>query len=108
MNYLYILWGFLILAGLGLIFGFAVTLAAFFFEVKEDPRIAVVEKLLPGANCGACGYPGCHALAEAIVKGEVTKISTCKVGKPDKNFKPIADYLAAHPNEDGSAVKTTI
>ena len=38
--------------------------------VYEDPRIDDVEALLPGANCGACGYPGCRALAERLVEGE--------------------------------------
>ena len=38
------------------------------FKVEEDPRIDIVEGLLPGANCGGCGYPGCRGLAEAAVK----------------------------------------
>ncbi|MGF1509831.1 MAG: RnfABCDGE type electron transport complex subunit B [Myxococcota bacterium] len=40
--------------------------------VQEDPRIDVVEDLLPHANCGACGYPGCRPFAEALVGGEVS------------------------------------
>ncbi|HNW83594.1 MAG TPA: RnfABCDGE type electron transport complex subunit B [bacterium] len=39
------------------------------FNVVEDPRIDVVAELLPGANCGGCGYPGCRGMAEAFVKG---------------------------------------
>jgi Na+-translocating ferredoxin:NAD+ oxidoreductase RNF subunit RnfB len=38
------------------------------FYVYEDPRIDEVAELLPGANCGGCGYPGCRGLAEALVK----------------------------------------
>jgi RnfABCDGE-type electron transport complex B subunit len=38
------------------------------FKVEEDPRIDVVAELLPGANCGGCGYPGCRGLAEVLVK----------------------------------------
>ena len=38
------------------------------FKVDEDPRIDEVSDLLPGANCGGCGYAGCRALAEALVK----------------------------------------
>jgi Na+-translocating ferredoxin:NAD+ oxidoreductase RNF subunit RnfB len=38
------------------------------FKVDEDPRIDEVTELLPGANCGGCGYPGCRGLAEALVK----------------------------------------
>ena len=40
--------------------------------VVEDPRIDVVEDLLPAANCGACGFPGCRPFAEALVKAETT------------------------------------
>ncbi|MFP4531091.1 MAG: FAD-dependent oxidoreductase [Desulfobacterales bacterium] len=56
--------------GLGLIIGLALSFASRIFYVYEDPRIAKVENLLAGANCGGCGYTGCSAAAEAIVKGE--------------------------------------
>lgn len=102
MNYLYILWGFLILSGLGAVLGILLVLAEKFFHVEEDPRIAEVEKLLPNGNCGACGFPGCHGMAEALVNGSVKRCSTCKVGKKDKNFDPIIVYLAAHPDKDGT------
>ena len=39
------------------------------FAVHEDPRIAQVIELLPGANCGGCGFPGCSGMADALVKG---------------------------------------
>ena len=39
------------------------------FAVKEDPRIAQVSAILPGANCGGCGFPGCSGMADALVKG---------------------------------------
>jgi len=38
------------------------------FAVHEDPRLAQVTAVLPGANCGGCGYPGCSGLAGALVK----------------------------------------
>ena len=38
------------------------------FEVYEDPRIAQVQEILPAANCGGCGYPGCGGFAAACVK----------------------------------------
>ncbi|MDD7316081.1 MAG: RnfABCDGE type electron transport complex subunit B [Bacillales bacterium] len=97
-----IIWAILILAALGIIFGLGLSLASKYLYVKEDERIDEVAKLLPNANCGACGYPGCRGLAEAIVKGEEHKISKCKPGKPDKNFTPIINYLNEHPNEDGT------
>ena len=40
------------------------------FEVKEDPRIAEVAEVLPQANCGGCGFPGCAAFAGACCKSE--------------------------------------
>ena len=38
------------------------------FHVYENPHIAEIEELLPGANCGSCGYSGCHAFAVACVE----------------------------------------
>lgn len=39
------------------------------FAVKTDPRVGQVIEILPGANCGGCGFPGCGGLADALVKG---------------------------------------
>lgn len=39
------------------------------FAVKTDPRVGEVTSLLPGANCGGCGFAGCANMAEALVKG---------------------------------------
>lgn len=97
-----ILYAFLILGGIGLVLGIALALFAKLFYVKEDNRIAEVEKMLPNYNCGSCGYAGCHQMAEALVSGEEKVISKCKPGKKDKNFDPIIAYLSSHPDEDGS------
>ena len=64
---------------MGGVLGLILALAAKLFEVKVDERIPKVQQALPGANCGGCGYTGCAALAEAIVKGEA-KLSSCSVG----------------------------
>ena len=37
------------------------------FAVKEDPRIGQVAEILPQANCGGCGFPGCSGMADALV-----------------------------------------
>lgn len=108
-NYLLIaLYAFLILLAIGVVMAILLVVAEKFLHVEEDKRIADVEKLLPGANCGNCGYAGCHDLAEAIVKGEVKKVSQCKVGNVDKNFKPIVSYMENHLNEDGSKTVPTV
>ncbi|MBQ9079443.1 MAG: Fe-S cluster domain-containing protein [Clostridia bacterium] len=69
----------LILAGLGLVFGIVLAVASKAFAVEVDERVPAVTDVLPGANCGGCGYSGCAALAEAIVKGEA-KPNACTVG----------------------------
>ena len=57
-----------IFAGLGLLFGLVLAIASRVFAVRQDERIPLVLDCLPGANCGGCGYSGCSALAEAIVR----------------------------------------
>ncbi len=59
-----------IFAGMGVIFGVVLAIASRIFAVESDPRVEQVLEALPGANCGGCGYSGCQALAQAIVKGE--------------------------------------
>ena len=39
------------------------------FAVEEDPRLGQVGEILPGANCGGCGFAGCSGMAAALVKG---------------------------------------
>ncbi|MDR2734590.1 MAG: RnfABCDGE type electron transport complex subunit B [Spirochaetota bacterium] len=60
----------LVITGLGFLFGYALALAAKKFAVSKDERAAAIEELLPGANCGACGFPGCAGYAEAIVSSK--------------------------------------
>ena len=50
------------------------------FKVEEDARIDVVTDLLPGANCGGCGFPGCRGFAEACVKADSLDNLLCPVG----------------------------
>ncbi len=59
--------------------------------VYEDPRIDAVEEMLPHANCGACGYPGCRPFAEALVKGEAAP-GKCTVSS-DEGRAQVASYL---------------
>jgi len=57
-----------ILAGIGLVAGLGLALAARFYAVKEDPRVEEVEDILPKGQCGACGFAGCKGYAEAVVE----------------------------------------
>ena len=65
---------------LGIVLAVILYFVAEKFKVYEDPRIDDVEALLPGANCGGCGYPGCRGLADAIVKAETMDNLFCPVG----------------------------
>ena len=89
---------------LGLLLGFGLAWASEKFKVEVDERIEKVIEMLPGYNCGACGYPGCSGFGEGIVAGEVEKLSDCKPGK-DEHYDPIMAYLLDHPNKDGSVIK---
>jgi RnfABCDGE-type electron transport complex B subunit len=64
---------------LGLITSITLAVASRVFYVEEDPRELAVTDTLPGANCGACGYPGCKASAKAIVAGKAP-VYVCVVG----------------------------
>ena len=50
------------------------------FAVYEDPRIAQVAEVLPQANCGGCGFPGCSGFAAACVKAGSLEGKMCPVG----------------------------
>ena len=69
----------IIFASLGLVSGILLAVASKLFAVKTDERIPMITDALPGANCGGCGFSGCGALAESIVKGEA-KCNACSVG----------------------------
>lgn len=70
------------------------------FKVEEDPRIDEVEKMLPGANCGGCGFAGCRGMADALVKNDDISTLFCPVGGGD-TMKSIASYLGkAAPDKE--------
>ncbi len=58
-----------LMLGIGAVCGIVLSLSSKVFYVYEDPRIALVEANLAGANCGGCGYAGCSAAAQAVVEG---------------------------------------
>lgn len=67
------------LSVLGLLFGLGLVFASRKFHVEIDPRLEKVCTVLPGANCGACGYAGCVGFAESLFKqgGEIDKCRVC-------------------------------
>ena len=89
MDIVNILWALLWFSLFSIVFGAALAIASKVFAVKTDERTEAVAELLPGANCGGCGYAGCAACAEAIVRGDA-KTTACSAGGQE-----IADKIAA-------------
>ena len=79
MNWIPVILALGVLGVMGLVFGIMLSVADKKLHVETDPRIGQVKDCLGGANCGACGYAGCDALAEAIVAGEA-KPNACPAG----------------------------
>ena len=65
----FILIAVIVLGAIALIAALVLYVCSKRFAVYEDPRISQVNELLPGANCGGCGYAGCGGMADALVKG---------------------------------------
>ena len=79
------------LGGLGLLFGAVLAYASKIFHVERDVRIEKINEILPQANCGGCGYPGCINYAEAVIVKNVS-MTLCAPGG-DKVLEKIAALL---------------
>ena len=74
-----VIWAIVVLGALGLVFGVLLAVAGKIFAVEVDPKESAVREVLAGANCGACGYPGCDGYAAAVAKGEAP-VNACVPG----------------------------
>lgn len=86
-----------IVGGLAILFGFALSFAAKKFEVAVDERVSNIREVLPGANCAACGQTGCDAFAQSVVDGN-SMANGCPVGGSDVALK-IAEIMGLDPTE---------
>ena len=75
----------------GAVLGIVLGISAKVFYVKPDTRVEDITKMLPGYNCGGCGYPGCAGMAEALVNKE-SEVTSCKPSKPEAK-EAIKKYL---------------
>lgn len=91
-----------ILVGLGLFFAGVIAVAYQKLRVEEDPRIDQVDEMLPHANCGACGQPGCRSFAEHLVNGTVAP-SKCTVSSGEA-LQKIAALLGVDAGEQEKVV----
>ncbi|MBO5216344.1 MAG: RnfABCDGE type electron transport complex subunit B [Alistipes sp.] len=87
-----VLFTILTLSLLGILAALILYVVAQKFKVEEDPRIDQVEKMLPGANCGGCGFAGCRGLADALVARDDISALFCPVGGAS-TMEGIATYL---------------
>jgi electron transport complex protein RnfB len=85
-----------LLGGMGLLFGLGLAIASKKLAVAIDPRIEKVLSVLPGANCGACGFPGCSGYARAVVENK-TETAGCIPGGA-KVAHDVADILGVTAN----------
>ena len=69
----------LILGGIGAICGIILALTSTLMAVPVNEKVEKIKDLLPGANCGACGFPGCDGYAQAIA-GDEAPITNCPPG----------------------------
>lgn len=86
----------------GLAMGLFLAFAAKKFEVQIDPKIEEIIGILPGANCGGCGYPGCSGYASAIVE-EGAAMTLCSPGGAAVAAK-IGDIMGASVDTSGEKV----
>ncbi|MDR3237961.1 MAG: RnfABCDGE type electron transport complex subunit B [Spirochaetia bacterium] len=96
----------LTLAGIGVFFGLLLSAAKIKLHVEKDERIGQIVEALPGANCGACGFPGCAGYAAKIV-GENREISLCPVGGSEA-MKKIAAIMGIEPSESLVPLKARV
>ena len=92
----------LVTGGLGLLFGILLSIASKVFAVVIDPKIVAVLDALPGANCGACGFPGCEGLATAIAEGKAP-VNSCPIGG-----QKVADNVADIMGLQGANVERNV
>ncbi len=81
-----VLYSVLTLLGLGFVAAAVLSIASRVFYVEEDPRVEAVMDVLPGANCGGCGYAGCEGYAIAVVNDPNIAASLCVAGSAETSM----------------------
>ncbi len=91
----------LLVGGLGLLAGLILAVASVLMAVPVDKRVEDLRELLPGANCGACGYSGCDGYAVAMAAGEAA-VGLCSPGG-----KAVAEATGEYLGVSGTVVAKT-
>ena len=95
----------LLMGGIGITASIVLYFVAKRFKVEEDERVLQIEEVLPGANCGGCGFAGCRGMADALVARDDISALFCPVGGGDC-MKAIAAYLGKAAAEKEPQVAT--
>lgn len=98
-----IIWTVLVVTLVGVLLAAVLYFVARKFKVEEDPRIDEIEKLMPGANCGGCGFAGCRAFADSCVKAGNLEHNFCPVGG-NETMKKVAAVLGCDAVEQAPKV----
>ena len=86
-----ILFAVLVVAGIGLVVGIVLAVASAVMAVPKDEKAEAVLEVLPGANCGACGFSGCSGYAKALAQGSA-KPGLCSPGG-EETTKAVSEIL---------------
>ena len=80
-----ILFAVLVVAGIGLVVGIVLAVASAVMAVPKDEKAEAVLEVLPGANCGACGFSGCSGYAKALAQGSASRGCAPRRRRNDKS-----------------------
>ena len=82
-----------IIGVMGLAFGMIIAFTGKIFAVKQDPLKDKIREVLPGANCGGCGFAGCDAYAQAVADGTADHVIRLPEISSDLAFLPAVTVL---------------
>jgi RnfABCDGE-type electron transport complex B subunit len=94
------------MGGVGLALAIILVVADKKLAVKEDPRVEKALEVLPGINCGACGFAGCSGFAAAVAEGKVS-VSGCRPGGAEVSAR-LAQILGVEEVEAHTPVKARV
>lgn len=93
----------LIFVGLGIFAGLLLSICSKVFAVKVDEKIEKIKEILPGANCGACGFSGCEDYATKLCEQSGVKTSLCLPGGNEVSLK-ISEILGTEFEESEAVI----